>query len=343
MGRPSLAAGHLEDGKDAMPQQVRSIAVMLPEAGYDIVSGEVILGARMRRPDVAGICITTLGQFRVLLRSSPAGAVRPVVWSTAQARQLLKCLLTSHGYQRAREELIELLWAEQAVDRARAALSHALTHLRRTLEPGRSAYSRSAFLGSDRDTVWLNVASPEAMPGDEAAGGAGLWLDVAHFEHNARAALTIFERAEQEGQAVSRYGAQLAEQALTLYAGPFLPGDPFADWAAGVRERTLRLWVALVRRLAGHFGAAGNLERASLLLGQLVDAMPDNEDAATRLMLLYAATNQRSLALRVYYVLCAQLQATFGAKPAPDLQQLAQDIRSGTLAGDPLALLRQLS
>lgn len=263
------------------------------------------------------------------------------MWSTAQARQLLKCLLASPGYQRARDELIELLWAEQAVERARAALSHALTHLRRTLDPGRSAYSSSAFLGSDRDTVWLDVASPEATSaGDDPAG---LWLDVAHFEHRARMALAIFDRAEPEGQTVSRYGAQLAEQALALFGGPFLPGDPFADWAAGVRERTLRLWVALVRRLAGHFGAAGHLERASLLLGRLVDAMPDNEDAAARLMLLYAATNQRSLALRVYHALCAQLLAAFGAKPAPELQQLAHDIRSGTLADDPRVLLRQLS
>lgn len=323
-----------------MAQQVRRIAVMLPDESSEIGSEGVLPGVRVWRPGVPAIRITTLGQFRVLLRSSPMGAERSVVWSTPQARQLLKCLLTSHGYQRAREELIELLWAEQAVDRARAALSHALTHLRRTLEPGRSAYSSSVFLGSDRDTVWLNVASPEATPGDDT--DAGLWLDVAHFEHNAHTALTIFDRAEQEVQGLSSYGAQLAEQALALYAGPFLPGDPFADWAAGVRERTLRLWVALVRRLAGHFGTAGNLERASLLLGRLVDAMPDNEDAAARLMLLYAATNQRSLALRVYHALCAQLLAAFGAKPAPDLKQLAQDIRLGTLANSPLALLRQL-
>lgn len=98
-----------------------------------------------------------------------------------------------------------------------------------------------------------------------------------------------------------------------------------------------------MRRLAAHLAASGNLERASLLLGRLVDAMPDNEDAAMRLMLLYAATNQRSLALRVYQALCTQLLVAFGAKPAEALQQLAHGIRAGTLADDPLALLRQLS
>lgn len=224
--RPSLVAGHMGESKDAIPQQVRGVAVLLTDECSEIAPQEAMAGVRVRRPGVPTIRITALGQFRVLLQTTPRGAERPAVWSTAQARQLLKCLLASPGYQRARDELIELLWAEQAVERARAALSHALTHLRRTLEPGRSAYSTSTFLGSDRDTVWLNVASPEVALDDDAVG---LWLDVALFEHNARSALALFDRAEQEGQTVSRYGTQVAEQALALYGGPFLPADPFAD------------------------------------------------------------------------------------------------------------------
>jgi DNA-binding SARP family transcriptional activator len=348
----------------AVPRRRGGLAVMPARRSSESVSQEWDLASAVG-PREAAARVTTLGQFRVLLRAPAAsptdgtpgdssGGRAVVVWSTAQARQLLKCLIASPGYQRARDELIELLWAEQDVERARAALSHALTHLRRTLDPGRSAYSGSAFIGSNRDTVWLVVASPDAPDGGEEIA-AGLWLDVAHFERLAHTALAIFERAMQEptGDSDGRegsggcagyggYGVRLAERALALYGGPFLPTDLFADWAGAMRDRVLRVWVTLVRRLAAYHVATGNFEHASLLFGDLVDAMPDNEDAVARLMLLHTAMNQRALALRLYQTLCTQLLGTLDAQPTPVLQQLAQTIRSGTLADDPLTVLRQL-
>jgi hypothetical protein len=107
-------------------------------------------------PRLGGLCIFTLGQFHMLLPSSGnAGELRKPNWPTNQAPRLLKCLVASQGCRCSREELMEHLWPEQDAVQARDSLSHALSRLRRALEPDPSAYDTSHYSGSDREAVWL--------------------------------------------------------------------------------------------------------------------------------------------------------------------------------------------
>lgn len=289
---------------------------------------------------MAALRIWTLGHFAVALPGDATAMAPSPAYS--QGRLLLKCLLAAPGYQRTRDETIELLWPEQSVARGRASLSHALSQLRRLCEPTRSAYDDSRHIGSNRELVWLVTAGPDGIviQGD-GAGYPNLWIDAVVFEESARAALAQLEPSNA-GTAFDD-GLALAQRALALYKGQFLPADPYREWAQPARDRAQRLWAALVRRVASVQAASGDLERALLLLGQLADAFPDNEDAAMRLMLAYAAARQRSEALRVYQQLSARLANTLGITPADDLRTLAHGIRSGELAEHPLTLLQRLS
>lgn len=233
-------------------------------------------------------------------------------------RVLLKCLLAAPGYRLTREQVIELLWPEQTSNQGRDALRHALSRLRRALEPGRSAYGDSSVLGSSREEVWLIVEPPDDTV-------APLWVDRFHFERDALDALDYF-KADHPGDAI--LGERLGERARALYAGPFLPAEIYTDWTTETRARCERLWVALTRALADHASAQRRFEHALLLLAELCAALPADEDAASRLMRMQAAMGHRAAALRTYELIRAQLDEHLGVQPTRELKALSQTIRS---------------
>jgi DNA-binding SARP family transcriptional activator len=263
-----------------------------------------------------GIRVHTFGQFSVSLLA--ANGIRAPIWGSDQVRVLLKCLLAAPGYRLTREQIIEILWPEHTSNQGRDALRHALSRLRRALEPGRCAYGDSSVLGSNREEVWLIVEPPDdAVP--------PLWVDRLHFERDALNALDCFNRSHL-GDAPT--GERLSERARALYVGPFLPAEIYSDWAQETRARCERLWVALTRALADQASIRRRFEHALLLLAELFAALPGDEDAAARLMRMQAATGHRAEALRTYDLLRAQLDSHLGVQPTRELKELSQTIRT---------------
>ena len=260
--------------------------------------------------------IRTLGQFAASLHA-PDGPQNPS-WASEQARLLLKCLLAAPTYRLSRDQLIDLLWPHQDASQGRESLRHALSRLRRTLEPGPRTYGTSSFLASNREEVWLIVESGEDV-------ASSVWVDRVHFERAARSAMEALGRQDADPDGI---GEQRGEYALSLYAGPFLPADLYADWAHTMRTRCQRLWMALVRALADHAVVQYQFERALFLLNELVAASPADEDAAARLMRIQAATGHRAEAIQTYDTVCAQLDTQIGVPPTRELKELCQAIRS---------------
>lgn len=277
-------------------------------------------------PNRTPIRIVTLGQFIVYLPT--AQGLQTTVWRDDRTRVLLKCLLAAPAYWLSREQLIAFLWPELDVASGQDALRHALSRLRRTLEPWRVAYGQSQYLASDRETVWL-VRTPE----DE--GRLRMWVDRDHFEWFAHTALQHLEQMPDTQQ--MRLGQQLAAQALQLYVDHFLPADLHVRWAQATRTRCRRLWLTLLWQLTNVALMKRQFDQAQLLLGQLVEAMPDNEGATSQLMQVQALRGQRGDALRTYRTLASHLASEFGATPATELQQLADAIRSGNIALDTVS------
>lgn len=260
--------------------------------------------------------IRTLGQFAVSLLT-PAGPQTPS-WANEQARLLLKCLLAAPTYRLSRDQVIDLLWPHQDAGQGRESLRHALSRLRRTLEPGPRAYGDSSFLASNREEVWLLVERVEDV-------ASPVWIDRVHFERDARSAVEALGRPHAVPDGA---GEQRGEYALSLYAGSFLPADLYADWAHTTRTRCQRLWMSLVRALADQAVFHHRFERALFLLSELVAVSPADEDAATRLMRVQAATGHRAEAIQTYDTICAQLDAHLGVPPTRELKELRQAICS---------------
>ena len=156
--------------------------------------------------------IRLLGTFEVRRdgRAVPAGA-----WSRRQAAALVKLLALSPGRRLHREQVIDALWPDLAVDEAAPRL-HKAAH-----------FARKA---AGDDTIVLRGESVALFPDQSVA------VDVALFEAAAHDAL----RAGDEvllGAAVDGYG------------GDLLPEDLYDEWAAGPRQRVRQLRTDALRRL----------------------------------------------------------------------------------------------
>ena len=77
-------------------------------------------------------------------------------------------------------------------------------------------------------------------------------------------------------------------------------------------------------------------DEAQLLLGQLVEAMPDNEGAVSQLMRVQALCGQRGEALRTYRALATYLASEYDSTPMDEVRRLADAIRVGAISHDDL-------
>ncbi len=111
------------------------------------------------------------------------------------------------------------------------------------------------------------------------------------------------------------------------------------DWAQATQARCQRLWAILMRAFTDFEVARGHHDAAILCIGQVVDALPDDESAAARLMTLLAATGHRGEALRTFDALCKGLATRLGASPTQEVQRLADAIRGSASQRELFALL----
>jgi DNA-binding SARP family transcriptional activator len=249
----------------------RSLAAAATSALHDL--------ERAARPSLS---IETLGRFRVVRRS---GAVAPSEWQSRKARDLLKVLVARRGRPVTRDELVELLWGEEAdPERSSARLSVALSTLRSVLDPEKSAPA-DRYVASDRTSVRLEL--------DHVS------VDVEQFMEVARSALA--------GSGSGGSSGERLREADVLYGGDFLPDDSFADWAAPLRDETRRLHAEVLRALAA--SAAGrNDEAAARCLLRLLEHDPYDEAAHLGVVVSLERLRRHGEARRAYRAYCTRME-----------------------------------
>ncbi|MGC4773494.1 BTAD domain-containing putative transcriptional regulator [Micromonospora sp. DT44] len=172
--------------------------------------------------------IRTLGRFEVVVGRRP---LSPTVWQSRKARDLLRLLVARRGRPTTREELADLLWADdQTADGAKRAhrLAVTLSIVRGALD-GAGPTAGSAVL-TDGGSVALDTSR--------------VLIDLETFLHQAEQGL----RWLRGGRAVE--GRALLTAAERLYAGDFLEGDPYDDWASHARELARATYLKVTRALA---------------------------------------------------------------------------------------------
>jgi DNA-binding SARP family transcriptional activator/TolB-like protein/Tfp pilus assembly protein PilF len=218
-----------------------------------------------------------------------------------KARALLGYLAAQGGQAVSRERLADLLWPYQGSEQARHSLRNCLLELRKALGASGVRYLVADFANCRVQDVAV---------------------DLDHFERLSRSP----NRAELQA-------------AAELYRGEFLSdfdldSEPFQEWLAAERDRTLAMICDILQRLTAAQDAAGEADGAIRSGRRLVALDPLSEFGQRALMRAYARAGRRGEALRQYKSCAEILKRELGVAPDAETQALAHEMARSGAAGE---------
>ncbi|MGN6245467.1 MAG: BTAD domain-containing putative transcriptional regulator, partial [Motilibacteraceae bacterium] len=261
--------------------------------------------------DRAGLALSVLGE----LSGSLDGAALDL--GGRQQRSVLGVLLVAHGAVVPAERIIDAVYGEQPPPRAAAALQSYVSHLRRRLEPGRTARSR--------DSVIVSIGAGYALRLPEDA------VDAWRFER-------LIERAH--GEADPQVQAGLLREALALWHGPAYMEYAESAWAQPEAVRLTELLEVARERLVAARLACGEAAVVVPDAEQLVAAAPLREERWRLLALALYRSHRQADALAALRRARALLADELGVDPGPALRAVEAEVLAQSPALDvPVALV----
>lgn len=197
-------------------------------------------------------------------------------WRSQRARDLLLLLVSHDGHQMARGVLCEALWPDCDGDASANNLRVSLYRLRQAFA---SISGDTQLVGSDNQTVWLNLATDTQIDVDEFR----LAVASARRLHDAKQALPYLRRAAD------------------CYQGHFLMHYTDIDWTFGYREQFACDYTDVGIRL-GHILLTMHLYTELIeRMWRMIQLELAVESAHQLLMQAYQATGNQEMVRRVYH------------------------------------------
>ncbi|GAA1773811.1 BTAD domain-containing putative transcriptional regulator [Luedemannella helvata] len=163
--------------------------------------------------------VRVLGRFEVHVDDRPVPAS---AWQSRKARDLVRALVARRGRSVSREELVDLLWPGDDLERAAHRLS-VLLSIARTVLGERALLAGEGGVALDLTQVSVDVEE--------------FLTDVGH-------GCRLYERgAPDDARAV-------LSAAVAGYAGDPFDDEPYADWAAPLRDQAREAYLRARRTLA---------------------------------------------------------------------------------------------
>lgn len=248
-----------------------------------------------------------LGGCRVTLAGVPVDTT-----SSRRTRTLLAYLLVHGRAPVPCDVLTGVLWPAARPDVARDSLDVALAGLRQALR-----------------TAWPDARSTSGAPIESAVvlrpdGTCSFAPEVA-----VRTDVNAFTAAVEEGRRAPDPDVAAAANGLAchLYAGDFLPTDPYLEWAVPMRTGLRTDALDARRALLAHHLGRGDHGVAAVLARAVLAVDPTDEAAHRALMVCLAADGQRHLALAQYQRMARMLWRSFGTGPDAESTALYERLR----------------
>lgn len=237
-----------------------------------------------------------------------------------KAQDLLVLLLAAPERTILREVAAETLWPDAPAEASRKAMRQVLWHTHKVLDDGRP--ERERLLVVDGDGLRTNPARP-------------VWVDADDFVHAARAA------GAMDPAAVSAAELRRLGRAADLYRGALHSGC-YDGWSAVPRARLEDRALSLIDLLSRAHERHGAIDLAISWGQRLLDIEPAHERTHRRLMRLFAASGDRTRALRQLAECRRTLAQVLGVRPDGRTEALGRAVAAGSapqharLAGDPV-------
>ncbi len=218
-------------------------------------------------------------------------------------RAVLALLLLARGEVVQAERLADSLWGERPPSDTAAALQSYVSHLRRRLQPGSAARSRSAVIASEGRGYAVRLSTTA--------------VDAWHFE-------SLLTQADAATDPSITCG--LLHEGIELWRGPPLADYADESWAAPEIARLTEL-----RRVASERLLAARLDlgESALLVPQLeamVGEAPLREERWRLLVLALYRAQRQADALSALRQARATLADELGVDPGPALRKLEADV-----------------
>lgn len=255
--------------------------------------------------------VTCLGGFQI--RS--AGRVPPPCTSR-RGWGILQYLLSRPGYLATRDALIEVFWPDADPGSGAHSLQMAIHALRRAL--------RGCGPSGTDETIVYRDGQYGLNP------GLTIDLDVQRF----RAACERGRRAAATGQTEAACWA--FEEALSLYAGPFLPESCLDEWAEPHRAALHDLRLNVLGWLSGTYAARADWEQSAALCREILDADPYREDAIRQLLSSLAASGRLAEVERTYRACRERIWQDLQVELDPETVRLYQQLTRASAVGERL-------
>lgn len=237
----------------------------------------------------------SLGPFEVYVGET---RLADNAWKSQKVRYLV-AWLASQARPLSEDRLIDELWADLPLDKARQNVYSATSAVRRALKlEGVDPILRTP------DGLQLN---PEL----------GRWHDYDQL-------CSCLERAEREwAEGREEAGGERARQALQLYRGPYLDGC-YMDWALKIRDRLEAQMVEAARRLGRWAEGQGRLAEALECAQRVLEIDPCCQQAHLLAMSAHLGQGRPEAALRQYEVCTKVLARELGMEPAISILEARQ-------------------
>jgi ATP/maltotriose-dependent transcriptional regulator MalT/DNA-binding SARP family transcriptional activator len=239
--------------------------------------------------------ILTLGGFGIELDGRPLQGSRK---AQRKPLDLLRLIVAGGVGGTGARAAAQALWPDATGDAAQNSLDNTLLRLRR-------------LLGDDRCVVLYD--------GTLTLDAALCWVDAHALEADCDAIERGLRRGDQDHEAL--------ERVLTLYRGPFLPGDDELAPLLAARERLRSRMLRHLGSAAAHEEAGGRPERAIALYRRVLEQDLLAEDVALHLMRCLIACDRTAEAWDAYRRLRDHLSIVLGIRPSAATEALAARLK----------------
>jgi len=233
------------------------------------------------------------GDIRVVQNRQPSDM-------TPSTQALLAYLVLQRHRKHSRKLLAGLLWGDYSEERAQAALRTTLWRLRQILEP--EGTPRGTYLTGQARDVAFNCTSK-------------YWLDIEIFENQITGLLECPVSAMYDDDAL------MLEETLAIYTADLLEGF-YEDWIINERERLHHLYLNGLQHLMMYHRHHNQAEKGLECGRKILQLDPLQEAVHREMMLLYAVSGERALAIRQYEICRTALISELKIQPMDETQRL---------------------
>lgn len=266
-----LLSTHLSDLADSRLEKLKSH----PDAATAAYARD--MRKTIYRSTLSPLRIECFGNFRVFRGDRP---IEDREWARAQARNLLKALVSRGAWKTSRDVLMEDIWPEGEPNAIEKNFKVTLHRLRKTLEPEMNQAYGSAYVHLRENCLSLDR--------DLCAIDTDDFLD-----------LTLKGRQE-EGKGNFENALSFYGRAADLYQGDFLEEDLYMPWAGPKREEFRSIFTEILSRMGSILERQNRADDAIGCYQKIVRVDPCFEKAYQKMMSLYAKLGMRNAALKVY-------------------------------------------